>query len=191
MKIETASKQDAPDLAYLINLAGEGMPEYMWSGMVEGSETPFDVGVRRAQREEGGFSYTKARVIREGQEVAGMIIDYALDEPYNLDDLEEYPEPVRPLVKLESLAPGSWYVNALATKANFRKRGIATTLLKDSEQKARGAGIHTLSIIVAGENTVAKDLYLHFGFQLVEALPVVPIPQMQHEGNWELLVKAL
>ncbi len=48
MQITDGLKGQASDLAYLINLAGESIPEYLWRGMVEGDETPFDVGTRRA-----------------------------------------------------------------------------------------------------------------------------------------------
>lgn len=191
MKIEQATQADAGALAYLINLAGEGMPEYVWSTMAEEGESPFDVGLRRAQRDEGGFSYTKARVVRVDHQVAGMIVDYALDDPYDIGDIEAYPEPIQPLIKLESLAPGTWYINALATNAEFRKRGIATFLLKNAEREAKKRGISTLSIIVASENLAAKKLYLNFGFQFIHALPVVAVAQLHNGGNWELLTKAL
>ena len=51
MEIRNASRENAGDLAYLINLAGEGIPEYLWQGMVEGGESALDVGARRATKE--------------------------------------------------------------------------------------------------------------------------------------------
>ena len=62
MRIEDASIDQAADLAHLINLAGEGIPHYLWSDMAEEGEDPMAVGARRAAREEGGFSYRNARV---------------------------------------------------------------------------------------------------------------------------------
>ena len=50
-----ATPEDANGLAELINFAGEGLPLYLWSKMVETGETPWDVGHRRAGREEGSF----------------------------------------------------------------------------------------------------------------------------------------
>src|SRR5262245_41533083 len=54
---------DAPLLAELVNYAGEGLPLYLWSRMTEPGESAWDVGRRRAAREEGSFSYRNATII--------------------------------------------------------------------------------------------------------------------------------
>lgn len=191
MKIETATVQDAEDLAYLINIAGEGIPEYLWTDMAEGDETPMSVGARRAAREEGGFSYRNAKVCRVAGEVAAMIISYQQDNPVSLENLHELPEVVRPMIVLEAKAPGSWYVNALATKEKYRGKGIAKLLLKDAEEMALSQNVRQMSIIVASENETAKTLYTKIGYQMVDSQPVVPYPNAIHGGRWELLIKPL
>lgn len=191
MKIDNATREDAAQLAYLINLAGEGIPEFLWQGMIEDTESPLEVGAKRAAREEGGFSYRNAKVIRKEGKVAGMIISYQLDDPYETGDLSEYPDVVRPLIELEAQAPGSWYINALATTEQHRGLGIASTLLQDAEQQALSQGASTMSIIVASENPSAKTLYLNKGYQLQTARPVVEYPNCIHGGDWELLTKNL
>lgn len=191
MEIANATREDAAQLAYLINLAGEGIPEFLWQGMVEDTESPLEVGAKRAAREEGGFSYRNAKVIRQEGKVAGMIISYQLDAPYETGDLSEYPDVVRPLIELEAQAPGSWYINALATSEQFRGLGIASILLQDAEQQACAQGVSTMSIIVASENPSAKKLYLNQGYQLQTSRPVVEYPNCIHGGDWELLTKKL
>ncbi|WP_223669620.1 GNAT family N-acetyltransferase [Kangiella shandongensis] len=191
MQIENAYPKDASELAYLINLAGEGIPEYLWSGMAEGAEPPLEIGAQRAAREEGGFSYKNARVIRDKSGLLGMIISYQLDDPYILDDIDDYPEIVKPLVKLESKAPGSWYINAVATKENHRGKGIAKALLSEAESKAKAQGVKQMSLIVASENTVARKLYTKLGYQTTTSLPVVDYPGAIHGGDWELMIKQL
>ena len=191
MEIVQAKREDAKELAHLINLAGEGIPEYLWSEMASDGQTALDFGTQRAARYEGGFSYKNAKVIYKDDQVAGMIISYQLDEPYVVGDINEYPEVVRPLIKLEAMAPGSWYINALATQQSCRGMGIASTLLEDAEQHALSKQVKTMSIIVASENPTAKKLYLNKGYQLKAALPVVGYPNCIHGGDWELLVKAL
>ena len=191
MSIENAKKEDAPELTHLINLAGEGIPEYLWTGMVEGSETPMEVGARRASREEGGFSYRNARVIRDANQVAGMMIAYRLEDPYEIGDLNELPELIRPLIQLESQAPGSWYINAIATAESCRGRGIASQLMQEAESLARKDGATTMSLIVASENTTARSIYLHKGYEVTSSLPVVDYPGAMHGGDWELMIKTL
>lgn len=191
MKIANARCDEAQDLAYLINLAGEGIPAYLWSEMCHEDESPMEIGTQRASREEGGFSYKNAKVIRLEQEVAGMIISYQLDNPYKIGDWNDYPVVVRPLIELEAKAPGSWYINALATTEQFQGLGIASALLSDAEHQALNAGAEIMSIIVASENTPAKQLYLKKGYQTKHKLPVTDFPGAIHSGDWELMLKPL
>lgn len=191
MEITPARKDNAEDLAYLINLAGEGIPEYLWAQMADGQQRPLEVGTQRAAREEGGFSYTNARVIEGDEGVAGMIIAYQLEDPYRVGNLEEYPAVVRPLVTLESTVPGSWYINAVATRESQRGKGVATQLLKEAEAIALANGVKDISLIVASENTTAKQLYIKLGYRVTASLPVVDYPGCMHGGAWELMVKPL
>ena len=191
MKIQSADIDDAYELAYLINLAGEGIPFYLWSMMAAPGETPIDVGVQRAARDEGGFSYKHARVIKSNGAVLGMIMSYPLDDPYEVEDLESYPAVVRPLVSLEAKAPGSWYINAIATFEQHRGKGVATQLLNEAEALALQRGVDNVSLIVASENTSARGLYLRRGYETQASLPVIHYPGCSHGGRWELMIKSL
>lgn len=191
MEIQDAEKQQAADLACLINLAGEGIPEYLWTGMAEDGQSPMEVGALRAGREEGGFSYRNARVCMEGDELMGMIIAYHQPDPYDTSEVKDYPDIVQPLVLLEAMAPGSWYINAIATFEQHRGKGVAQALLKKAEELAVQDRCPQMSLIVASENTNAKGLYKHLGYNDVASLPVVDYPGSLHGGQWDLMVKEL
>ena len=191
MEIRDALKKDAGDLAFLINSAGEGIPEYLWKGMVEGSESPLEVGARRASREEGNFSYTNARVCIENDVLLGMILSYRQPDLYETGDLSDCPDVVRPLVVLEAQAPGTWYINAIATYENHRGKGVARKLTEDAQVRARSRGCDRLSLIVASENAGAKRLYEYIGFKDVSSMPVIPYPGCLHGGNWVLMTKRI
>jgi len=189
VEIRNAVKENARDLACLINLAGEGIPKYLWKEMAEAGEPPLDVGGRRAAREEGSFSYNNIRVGVKNNVLMGMILSYQQDDPYVTGDLSEYPDLIRPLIALEAKAAGSWYVNAVATYEEYRGKGIARQLMADAEVRARLAGCYFMSLIVASENTRAKGLYEHIGFTIVDSLAVVPYPGCLHGGRWILMTK--
>jgi hypothetical protein len=110
-----ATKADASALAVLVDIAGEGLPAHLWSTLKAPGESILEVGRERATREEGGFTYRNAIVAEAGGEIAACLVGYRLDDSYDLGNLEEIPELVRPLVLLEAKAPGSWYINVLAT----------------------------------------------------------------------------
>ena len=189
MLIRNATPRDAEDMARLIGLAGEGLPRYMWEQMRSDEQTPLQFGALRAARDEGSFSYRNAAVAEWEGSVAGMVLGYPLPDPYELGDLDEYPEIVRPLVQLEAEAPGSWYVNALATYEEYRGRGIASALLQYCETRAAETDASGLSLIVAGENERARRLYERSGYRVAGSRPVVPYPGGLRSGEWLLMLK--
>lgn len=189
--IRSARKSDAAALAILVDIAGEGMPSYMWSRMREPGQSAFEVGRARASREEGAFSWRNAQVAEIDGEVAACLVDYRLDDPYDTGDLSKLPDLVRPLIALEAKAPGSWYVNVLATFPEFRGRGIGARLLALAEERGRAQGARSASIIVASENTGAVRLYARTGYAEVARAPVVEFPGCAHGGDWVLMVKPI
>lgn len=191
LTIRKANVEDSPKLAELMNLAGEGIPAYLWERMAEPPEDPMAFGARRVARREGGFSYTNAYIAAFGDAIAGMLLGYQLPDPYDAGPLEEIPKVVRPLVELESLVPGTWYVNAVATDAAYRGRGVGRKLMEQAEQLALRAGAEALSLIVAEENAPARRLYEKLDYQSIAWRPIVPYPRCPHTGTWVLMKKEL
>lgn len=187
-----ATLADASALAVLVDIAGEGMPAYMWSTLAAPGQSLLELGRERAQREAGGFSYRNSIVAEVGGVVAASLVGYRLDDPYDLaGSLGETPDIVRPLVRLEAKAPGSWYVNVLATFPEFRRRGIGAGLLAIAEQKGREEGAPSLSVIVGGWNESAARLYQSDGYAALASEPAILFPGCPHRGDWVLMVKSL
>lgn len=184
-----ATPEDADALAELIDFAGEGLPLYLWERMAEPGETPWDVGRRRARREEGSFSYRNTVVAEADSEVVACLIGYPLPERPAPIDYGEMPAMFVPLQELENLAPGTWYVNVLATYPRWRGRGYGTRLLALAERLATEAGRSGLSIIVADTNAGARQLYERVGFRHVAERPMVKDDWDNPGENWVLLVK--
>lgn len=59
----------------------------------------------------------------------------------------------------------SWYVDALAVREDWRRRGVGGALLDAAEQAARGAGLPTLALDTGLENDGAQAVYLGRGFR--------------------------
>jgi GNAT superfamily N-acetyltransferase len=143
-KFRPARKADAAALAVLVKIAGEGMPA-MWSTLKASGQSVLEFGRERAARETGGFCWRNTVVAELDGEVAASLVDYRLDDSCDLGVLDETPEIVHPLVKLEAKAAGSWYVNVLATFPEFGLRGIGGELLAIAEGKAREEGAPSLA----------------------------------------------
>ncbi|HEY7457175.1 MAG TPA: GNAT family N-acetyltransferase [Xanthobacteraceae bacterium] len=189
--LRRARKDDAATLARLIDIAGEGFGSFLWAQSAGPGETALDVGTRRAQREEGGFSYRNATLAEIGGSVAGLLLGYRLADPYDAGDVGSLPPTVRPLIELEAKAPGSWYVNALAAFPQYRGKVVGTRLLVEAERLARETRAPALSLIVADQNEGAKRLYLRTGYGVVARRPLVPFPGYAHTGDWLLMTKTI
>jgi len=190
--IRAATPQDARTLAKLIDIAGEGIPNWLWTRMAADRQTPLDVGEERARRETGGFSYRNALVADRGGDVAAMMLGYPVGEPSEADRdaVADLPEPVRPFVELEHLSGGTFYVNALAALPGRRGSGLGTALMKAAEDKAAAAGITQLSVQVFEQNAHAVKLYDRLGYRVAETRPVLSHPcQPYYDGRVLLLLK--
>ena len=189
LAFRAATPDDADHLAKLINYAGEGMPLYLWERMVESDETAWDVGRKRAQRTEGGFSYLNATIAELDSEVAGCLIGYGLPDEPEAIDYEKMPPMFVPLQELENLAPGSWYVNVLAAHPQYRGCGVGSALLKIAEELAERTACGSLSIIVADANAGARRLYERCGYVEKASRNMVKDDWENPSKNWVLLTK--
>ncbi|RLT99913.1 MAG: GNAT family N-acetyltransferase [Ketobacter sp.] len=188
--IKTATHAHAPELAYLVNLAGEGLPYYLWSQTAEPGQSPFEVGRQRACREAGGFSYRNAYVIEQAGRAIATVIGYRQPDAFDPAEWADVPAPVLPLLELEAHAPRSWYLNVLATFKEQRGNGYGTTLMLFSEKLALDAECREISLIVA-EHNLARKLYEKLGYRANASRPIVQYEGCEQEGNWILMVKSL
>lgn len=186
-----AMSDDGEALAKLIDIAGEGIPSWLWQKASEPGQSPLSVGIERARRESGGFSYRNAIVAQQGTTIAGMVLGYPIiqgpDEPS-----KELPAPIVPFVALEKHSVGTWYVNALAVFPPFRGQGIGSKLLQAAESHAQAEGHDRLSIQVYAQNTSAMRLYQRLRFCETAREPVRDHPcPPYYTGDVILLMKSL
>ncbi len=189
--IRAATLAAASALVVLMDIAGEGMPNLLWRSLAAPAQSALEVGRDRARRDEGGFSYRNAIVAELDGEVAGTLVGYRLDDPYDAGNLDELSETVRPLVALEARVPGSWYINILATFAELRGKRIGTRLLDAAETKGREAGAQSLSVIVGSWNEGAAQLYARVGFVNIAHDPAALPLDVPKSGDWILMTKSL
>ncbi|MEO1025665.1 MAG: GNAT family N-acetyltransferase [Pseudomonadota bacterium] len=191
LKIRPAESADALKLAMLIDIAGEGLPSWMWGQSCAPDQRPLDIGVQRACRETGGFSYRNASVAELDGAVVGMLLGYPITEMPE-DSPEDVPAAFAPFIELEGKSVGTWYVNALALLPGHRGQGVGRRLMADAEQRAKAAGVDRMSIQVFGQNTGAHALYTRLGYVETARSPVRAFPcQPYYTGDVVLLEKPL
>ena len=182
--------EDAAVLAELVNYAGEGMPLYLWELTAAHGQSGWDVGIARASREEGSFSYRNAIIVEHGRRPVGCLVGYEIPdvvEPVPLD----IPAMFRPLQELENLAPGTWYVNVLAVLPERRSQGLGTALLGLADELGRTSGKRGMSLVVADANIGARRLYESCGYRHRAQRPMEKNGWSNESENWILMTKEL
>ncbi len=190
MIIRDARTGDCAELAQLIDLAGEGLPFYLWSRMAGPGEDPWEIGRQRAARDTGGFSYRNSFVAEIDGKVIGGLVGYPVaDEPEPVD-IENTPPMFVPLRELENLAPGTWYVNSVAVFPEARGLGVGSQLMKRAAQTAKDLGLRGLSLIVSDANRGARRLYERLGYEEIAARPMVKKAWQNPGENWVLMIRS-
>ena len=111
--IRRATPRDATDIAAMVDMAGEGLPAYFWSQMVEVGQGPFEIGRTRAMRDDGAFSYRNTHIAEVDGAVAGAVVITTLGDPVNVGNLEKLHEIARPLA-LALGCPSLYFRHAVA-----------------------------------------------------------------------------
>lgn len=188
MVIREATTADAPHLVRFINMAADDLPLHFWQRSVGPASDPWAYGQERAARDTGNFSYRNAWLAELDGAVAACLLGYpAEDTPGDIDP--DTPPIFVPLLQLEALAPGSWYLNVLATYDAYRGRGCGGALLAHAETLARRCGCASISLITADTHTDARRLYAAKGFTEVARRPVVKDDWQVDAETWILMTR--
>ena len=189
--IRPATKRDALHMAALADIAGHGLPAWVWSQASEKGQSVIEVGRARAMRENADFSFRNGHMLEQDGEIAGMVLGYRQPDAMDPGDTSTIHEVFRALAELEAAAPGSWYVNIFGVFPEYRGRGLGRRLLRHAEDLAAATGTSRMSLIVDSGNDSARRLYERTGYREMAGRPMVPFPGSTASGDWVLMVKEI
>lgn len=188
MIIRKARASDASHLVRFINMAADDLPLHFWQKSVGPENDPWAYGMERAARETGSFSYHNAWLAEDEGKVGACLLGYpAEDEPSPISP--DTPAIFVPLLELEAMAPGSWYLNVLATYDTHRGKGLGSALLAHAEDITRACGRTTISLIAADTHQDALRLYTAKGYREIARRAVVKEDWQVDASEWILFTK--
>jgi ribosomal protein S18 acetylase RimI-like enzyme len=189
--IRAATKADASEVALLVNIATHGGIRGGWEHdeRAQGTYDPLEVGRLDMLDETSGLNWRNASMGESDGEVVGMLLGYA--EP---DEMGPFPADLQaflvPIVELEWLAGGQWFISMLGVHIPWRSRGIGGKLLDVAERKRAETGRRGLALIVEDHNAGARALYERMGFAVTASRPMLRYPDGTQPGkDWLLMVK--
>jgi ribosomal protein S18 acetylase RimI-like enzyme len=192
IRFRQAQESDALDLVCLIDSASRGLALWLWSTRREPGQATIEVARDRIRTQTASPIYFRAFTIAEIDGVtAGALTGRLIPIPYERGDKADLPDAFAPVLELEAVAAGSWYLNVISVYPEFRGRGLGAALLRKAENIARLAAATQISLIVQESNVGALRFYLRYGFGEWARRRYVPFPGSMAEGDWLLLKKKI
>jgi len=191
MQIRNANLKDCYSVAELALIAGEGIPAFFWAQSRNEGQDIISVGAHNLASETENFSYKNVHVAVVEDNIAGMLLAYKLPSNELAEDINDFPEFIRPLIELEQCVPNSFYINMIACYPQYRGKGVGSALMAIVDQLAQEAGCQIISLEVFEQNEGALRLYQRLGYNIIESRDVIPHPCHVYTGKIFLLTKAV
>jgi len=181
-------RKDAVNLAILMDMASRGLLNWAWSSLAEPGQSALEVGRDRIlNRTDIPSHYSRWCVAEHDGALAGGHAGYVVPDPYDPGDVSDLPDVYGPLLELEALAAGSWFLMAIAVYPEFQKAGLGSTLLESALGTARESAVERIMLTVSTVNENAFRLYDRHGFREVARRRALPFPGSGDIGEWVLL----
>jgi ribosomal protein S18 acetylase RimI-like enzyme len=189
IKYRPGEKQDCAKLAELINIASDGVVEYLFHDLVPGM-TPVQVIAHNHENDNYPHSYKSAIVATDGNDVIGMALSYPSSYHKITDEMRSF----FPAERIEhfstfysSRVGNSWFLDALCVNESYRRKGIGEKLISLTKEMAIENGNKTLSLIVFADNALAIPVYERTGFEVVQKVELKGNEFIQHSGGCVLM----
>jgi len=198
LSFRPARPADATDLALLLDIASRRLVSWRWSTLAAPGQSSFEVGRQRILTLTDNQAHFANWLVAEaggqtgaGGQTVGALNAHPVPATLEQADLAGLDPVFHPLLELEPLTAGTFYIMAAAVFAEHRGRGHGTGLLDHASGMARDLGLTRLSLMTESFNTGARRLYQRYGFRDAARRAFVPFPNAQETGDWTLMVKDL
>ena len=194
--IRNGAASDAEDLARLAMMAGHGLLDIFYGGLIPGKSTLEIVAERRILWPGGFCEARNWRVIEDaGHHLLGGLNSF----PHDLF-ASASPDPLlsadrlataASLTELEAAATGTYYVNMIAVLPERRRAGAGAALMAEAERLARLNGFRRIMLSTYEANVRLVNFYRGQGFHIHATKAIAPHPLLDHNGNWALMARDL
>jgi len=189
IKYRPGEKKDCAKLAELINIASDGVVEYLFHDLVPGM-TPVQVVAHNLENDNYPHSYRSAVVAAEETDVIGMALSYPSSYHKITDEMRSF----FPVDRLEHLShfyssciENSWFLDALCVIESHRRGGIGKKLISLTKEKAVENGYNALRLIVFADNALAIPVYERTGFEVVHKVELKGNEFIKHNDGCLLM----
>jgi len=189
IKCRPGEKKDCTKLAELINIASDGVVEYLFHGLVPGM-TPVQTVAHNLENDNYPHSYKSTIVATAKNDIIGMGLSYPSSYHKITDEMRGF----FPAERLEhfsdfysSRVENTWFLDALCVIESHQRRGIGEKLISLTKEKAVENGFNALSLIVFADNALAIPVYKRTGFEVIHKVDLRGNEFIKHEDGCLLM----
>jgi len=189
IKYKPGKKEDSGKIAELINIASDGVVEFLFHDLVPGM-SPVQVVAHNLENDNYPYSYKSAVVAVDGNAVIGMALSYPSSYHKITDDMRGF----FPTDRIEHLqdfyssrVEDTWFLDALCVNESYRRHGIGEKLISLTKEKAIENGYHALSLIAFADNELAIPVYERTGFEVVQKVELRANEFIKHDDSCLLM----
>jgi ribosomal protein S18 acetylase RimI-like enzyme len=189
IKYRPGEKKDCAKLAELINIASDGVVEYLFHGLVP-EMTPVQVIAHNLENDNYPHSYKSAIVATNKNDIVGMGLSYPSSYHKITGEMRDFfsTDRIEHLRNFySSHVENTWFLDALCVIASHRRRGIGEKLISLTKEKAIENGYRALSLIVFADNEFAIPVYERTGFEVVQKVELRGNEYIRHEDGCLLM----
>lgn len=193
IKYRHAEKADSAKIAELIDMASDGVVEYLFRDLIP-KMTPVQIMAYTLEKDNYPHSYKSAIVAADGTNTVGTALSYPASYHKVTDEMIGF----FPNERLEHLGdfysshvPDSWFLDALGVDETYRKKGIGTRLIELTKERAKHNGYGILSLIAFADNLPALALYKVHGFRVVKEINLEGNEFIPHHDGCLLLKSSI
>ena len=192
LRFRNGAKEDSSDLALLLDVAGRGLPAYLWSIEAKQGQSAYEYGREKIRSDENRRSYYKNWYVAENNGIlVGAFFGFIVEIPYPEIDYNDITKYLHPIVELEKVASGSWLLQAISILPEYRGYGFAIQLLRKVEKVVKALGLKSISLQVEEVNNIALEIYKKNGFVEIDRRSYIPFPGSHDTGDFILMMKNL
>ena len=169
IEIRQADIRQAAEIAGMIMMAMTDECCLYFCGEGHGLDDFREVMTRLVEREDTQYSYRNTLVAMDGERLVGAAVSY------DGARLRELRQPFIDLAKErlgkdhigmeEETQAGELYLDSLAVLPEYRRKGIATQLIRATKQRADAMGLPGVGLLVDSDNPTGELLYRTIGFR--------------------------
>jgi len=194
--VRSAEKSDAQALAQIAVMAGHGLMQLLYEGLLPGKSLIDTIIERRIFATQSFSNLVHWRVAMDASgRILGGLNSFSHDvmmtaPPDPLLD-ESRLGPISGLSEMEATAVDSYYINIIAVFPEYRGSGGGFALMQEAARLAGKANLRRMSLSTFENDPNLLRYYRRQGFEERATCPIGQHPAFEFDGNFVLMIREL